>query len=101
MAPLFTLPPTCISWSPTGRYSTLASSLRETCYCATSNLPLGVTNEESFKSHHQLWLIFMVLLRVLIEQFSLLGSWTLISLMLRIGSSWGTLITSEQLTTEI
>src|SRR3954468_15437688 len=32
-------------WSPTGRYSTLASSLRETCCCATSNLPLGVTNE--------------------------------------------------------
>src|ERR1041384_3054232 len=45
MAPLFTLPPTCRSWSPTGRYSTLASSLRETCCCATSNLPLGVTNE--------------------------------------------------------
>src|SRR3954465_4276565 len=45
MAPLFTFPPTCISWSPTGRYSTLASSLRETCCCATSNLPLGVTNE--------------------------------------------------------
>src|SRR3954462_15423677 len=37
--------PTCISWSPTGRYSTLASSLRETCCCATSNLPFGVTNE--------------------------------------------------------
>src|SRR3954465_8143289 len=45
MAPLFTFPPTCISWSPTGRYSTLASSLRETCCCATSNLPLGVTHE--------------------------------------------------------
>src|SRR3954471_13770458 len=29
MAPLFTLPPSCISWSPTGRYSTLASLLRE------------------------------------------------------------------------
>ena len=45
MAPLFTLPPTCRSWSPTGRYSTIASLLRETCCCATSNLPLGVTNE--------------------------------------------------------
>src|SRR3954471_21210893 len=45
MAPLCTLPPTCRSWSPTGRYSTLASLLRETCRCATSNLPLGVTNE--------------------------------------------------------
>src|SRR3954465_9045388 len=45
MAPLCTLPPTCRSWSPTGRYSTLASLLRETCCCATSNLPLGVTNE--------------------------------------------------------
>src|ERR1043165_1656049 len=45
MAPLFTLPPSCISWIPTGRYSNLASSLRETCCCATSNLPLGVTKE--------------------------------------------------------
>src|ERR1041384_7441109 len=33
-------------WSPTGRYSTLASSLRETCRCTASHLPLGVTNEE-------------------------------------------------------
>ena len=32
-------------WSPTGRYSTLASSLRETSCCATSNLLLGVTNK--------------------------------------------------------
>src|SRR4051812_40127702 len=45
MASLFTLPPTCISWSPTGRYSTLASLLRETCCYATSHLPLGITNE--------------------------------------------------------
>src|SRR3954469_19026393 len=43
--PLFTLPPTCISWSPTGRYSTLACLLRETCCCAASNLPLGITNK--------------------------------------------------------
>src|SRR3954469_18114390 len=40
-------------WSPTGRHSTLASSLRETCFCATSNLPLGFNNEESFNSRHQ------------------------------------------------
>src|SRR3954470_23340797 len=33
---MFTLPPSCRSWSPTGRYSTLASSLRETCRCTAS-----------------------------------------------------------------
>src|SRR4051812_48673825 len=35
------------------RYSTLASLLREICCYATSNLPLGVTNEESFTARHQ------------------------------------------------
>src|SRR3954465_15037447 len=45
MAPLFTLPPTCRSLESYWLITTLASSLRETCCCATSNLPLGVTNE--------------------------------------------------------
>src|SRR3954470_21964408 len=45
--------PTCISWRPIGRYSTLASLLRETCCYATSHLPLGVTNEgrENYLPH--------------------------------------------------
>ena len=52
---LFTLPPSCRSLESYWSISTLASSLRETCCCATSNHPLGVTNEESYicYSSHQ------------------------------------------------
>src|SRR3954462_12968895 len=50
MAPLFTLPPSCISWSPTGRYSTLASALRETCCCTTSQ-PSTWGNQQGARSH--------------------------------------------------
>src|SRR3954470_9029256 len=49
---LFTLPPSCRSLESYWSISTLVSSLRETCCCATSNLPLGVTNEESFNARH-------------------------------------------------
>src|SRR3954467_13875280 len=49
--PLVTLPPTCRSWSPTGRYSTLASLLRETCCCATSQ-PSTWGNQRGARSYY-------------------------------------------------
>src|SRR3954470_16127571 len=53
MVPLFPCHLLVDPCSPTGQYSTLASSLRATCCCATSNLPLGVTNEESYHSLYE------------------------------------------------
>ena len=46
MAPLFTLPPSCGSWSPTGRSQLWYLCQRKLAAAPHLNLPLGVTNEE-------------------------------------------------------
>src|ERR1041385_6903742 len=62
MAPLFTSPPTCICWSPTGSIINLSIFTKGNCRYATSHLPLWVTNEgrevnsrDIMYSHQMVW----------------------------------------------
>src|SRR3954467_15444357 len=50
MVPLFTLPPTCRHWIPTGSISTFVSLSMEITATLHLNLPLGVANEEHYFS---------------------------------------------------